>query len=167
MVSFIWRGDVLINNLLIFFSTDLFNEIIRKRHTPFIMFHHTLMIIIILTSKFTNTVNNKLIDITPIFELSSIPLALFYMGYIPKPIYNLLFSYTFIFVRLVYFNYTMYNAYLTDRELFTNTTILFYILVNIMNCGIVWKMRLVQKLFGIRPAIDYLCDNKQLKQHYD
>jgi len=160
MVYFIWRGDVLVNNFLIFFSTDLFNEIIRKRHTPFIMFHHILMIIIVLTSKFTNTVNNKLIDLTAIFELTSIPLVLFYMGYIPKPIYNLLFSYTFIHVRLIYFNYTMYNAYLTDRELFTNTTILFYILVNIMNCGIVWKMRLVQKLFGIRPAINYLCDKQ-------
>lgn len=160
MVSFIWRGDVLVNNFLLYFTTDLFNEIIRKRHTPFIIFHHILMIIIMLTSKFTNTFNNKLIDMTTIFELSSIPLVLFYMGYISKPIYNLLFSYTFILMRLMYFNYIIYNAYLTNRWLFTNTTILFYILVNIMNCGIAWKMRLVQKLFGIRPAIDYLCDKQ-------
>ena len=160
MVSFIWRGDVLVNNFLLYFTTDLFNEIIRKRHTPFIIFHHIFMIIIMLTSKFTNTFNNKLIDMTTIFELSSIPLVLFYMGYISKPIYNLLFSYTFILMRLMYFNYIIYNEYLTNRWLFTNTTILFYILVNIMNCGIAWKMRLVQKLFGIRPAIDYLCDKQ-------
>ena len=160
MSALVWKGDLLINNFIIYFSTDLFNDLISKRVTPFTIFHHILMIIFMIMSKLTNTPNSKLIDISAIFEVSSIPLVLFYMGYIPKPIYNILFSYTFILMRLMYFNYIIYNAYLTNRWLFTNTTILFYILVNIMNCGIAWKMRLVQKLFGIRPAIDYLCDKQ-------
>lgn len=162
MTSFLWRGDTLVNNFIVFFSTDLVSEFSSKRLTPFMIFHHILMIIIMLTTKYTSTINNTLIDLTGIFELSSIPLVLFYMEYIPKPIYNILFSYTFISARLIYYNYTMYTAYLTNSALFTNTVIIFYILVNIMNCGIAWKMKLVQKLFGIRSAIEYLrC--KQLK----
>ena len=160
MASFIWKGDIIINNALIYFFSDLFNEIVSKRITKFTIFHHTLLIIIILNSKLTSIINIKLVEACSIQELSGIILVLFYMGYLPKPLYNLIFSYTFIAVRLIYYNYTMYKLYLEDTSLFNNTVIGFYILLNIMNCGIVWKMRLVQKLFIIRPAIDYLCDKQ-------
>ena len=116
------------------------------------------MLTMLLIILFTDIINVKFGELLAIFELSSIPLILFYMDYISKPIYNLVFSYSFISVRLIYYNYTMYMLYLTDRELFTNTVIGFYTLLNVMNLGIVWKMRLVQKLFAIRPAIDYLRD---------
>jgi hypothetical protein len=42
---------------------------------------------------------------------------------------------------------------MTDSESINNTTTAFLILLNIMNCGIVWKMKLVPKLFGWLPAI--------------
>ena len=143
MAAIIWKGDILLYNSLIYFITDLFNE--------------TILTMLLLTL-FTDILNIKVGQLLGSCELSSIPLALFHMGYIPKPIYNLVFSYSFIGVRLIYYNYTMYMLYLTDRELFTNTVIGFYTLFNIMNCGIAWKMKLVQKLFAIRPAIDYLRD---------
>ena len=160
MAALVWKGEILNNNCIIFFSTDLLNEIITKRVTSFLKFHHILMIIFMLISKLSNEINSRLIDISLIFELSSIPLSLFYMGYIPKPIYNLLFSYSFIFIRLVYFNYNMYMAYLEDKNLYTNTAIVVYSFLNIMNCGIAWKMKLFSKLFAVRPAIDYLCDKQ-------
>lgn len=156
MAALVWKGEILNNNCIIYFSTDLLNEIITKRVTSFVKFHHILMIIFMLISKLSNEINSRLIDISLIFELSSIPLSLFYMGYIPKPIYNLLFSYIFIFIRLIYFNYNMYMAYLEDKTLYTNTAIVVYSLLNIMNCGIAWKMNLVPKLFGGRSVIEYL-----------
>ena len=113
-----------------------------------------------LISRLTNALNSSLVDLSCIFELSSIPLILFYMGYIPKPIYNLVFSHTFVFVRFAYFNYTMYMAYLADKTLYTNTAIVIYSLLNIMNIGIAWKMKLFHKLFAVRPAIDCLCDKQ-------
>ena len=97
--------------------------------------------------------DNKIIELGVLQEISSIPLLLFHMGYISKPVYNILFSYSFIFVRLVYYNYTMYNTYLTNSRIFTNTVIIFYILMNMMNFGIAWKMKLVQKLFGIQALL--------------
>lgn len=162
MAALVWKGDLLVNNFLLYFTTDLFNELISKRLTKFNTFHHILMIIIMLISKLTTMNIYKLIDLSAIFELSSILLALFYMGYISKPIYNLVFSYSFISVRLIYYNYAMYQLYLEDTSLFNNITISFYILLNIMNCGIVLQMRLIQKVFAFRPAIDCLL-NKQSK----
>jgi hypothetical protein len=82
------------------------------------------------------------------------------MGYIPKPIYNILFSYSFIFVRLFYFNYIAYNAYLEDYSMFNNVIIGFYIFLNTMNVGIAWKMKLFQKLFAIRPVIELFSKNR-------
>ena len=151
MAALVWKGEILNNNCIIFFSTDLLNEIITKRVTSFLKFHHILMIIFLLISKLTNALNSRLVDISLIFELSSIPLVLFYMGYLPKHIYNLVFSYSFIFIRFIYFNYNMYMAYLEDKTLYTNTAIVVYSLVNIMNCGIAWKMKLFSKLFAVRP----------------
>ena len=158
MIAVIWKGDIFLYNCILYFIADLFNETISKRLTKFNLFHHVLMLTMILMTLFTDIINVKFGELLAIFELSSIPLVLFYMGYISKPIYNLVFSYSFVCVRLIYYNYTMYMLYLTDRELFTNTVIGFYTLLNVMNFGIVWKMRLVQKLFAIRPAIDYLRD---------
>jgi hypothetical protein len=160
MSALVWKGDIFIYNCLIYFTADLFNESISKRLTTFNLFHHILMLIMLLLTGFTNIINVKCAETLAIYEISSIPLVLFYMGYLPKPLYNLIFSYTFIAVRLIYYNYIMYTTYLIDKTLFTNTVIGFYILLNIMNCGIAWKMKLVQKLFIIRPAIDYLCDKQ-------
>ena len=137
MSSLVWRGDLLINRFLMHFTTDLLNDIISKRVTTFTRFHHTLMIIFMLMSKLTGMPDSKLIDLSAIFELSSIPLVLFYMY--------------------------MYKAYLTDKSLFNNYSLTSFLILNIMNCGIAWKMKLVQKLFGIRPVID-LFYNKQLIQ---
>jgi hypothetical protein len=101
-------------------------------------------------------IDNKIIEFGGLQEISTIPLTLFHMGYISKPIYNILFSYSFVFVRLIYYNYLMYCFYLTDSHIFNNITIIFYILMNLTNIGIVWKMKLVQKIFGIRSDIKYL-----------
>ena len=158
MSALIWEEDLFLYNSLLYFITDLFNETISKRLTKFNLFHHMLMLTMLLLALFTDILNIKVGQLLGSCELSSIPLALFCMGYIPKPIYNLVFSYSFIGVRLLYVNYILYNAYLTDSSIFTNTNILFCSLVAIMNCGIAWKMKLVQKLFVIRPAIDYLRD---------
>ena len=155
MIVLVWRGELLVNNFLIHFITDLFNEFISKRLTTFTIFHHTLVSIICLVTKLSSTINIKFIDLCAIYEISTIPRALFEMGHISKPVYNILFSYSFIFIRLIYFNYTMYNTYLSNSAIFTNTVIIFYILMNVMNFGIAWKMKLVQKLFVIQSCLRY------------
>ena len=118
---------------------------------------------LILLNKLTPNMHNKIIELGCKQELSSISLVLFYMGYIPKPIYNILFSYSFIFFRLIYPNYEAYKLYLTDSAMVTNIDILSYMLLNIMNSGIAWKMKLVPKLFGFRPVIE-LFSNKRAIQ---
>lgn len=163
MSALVWKGGGLINNALIYFITDLFNDKVSNKLTNFTVFHHTSTIILFLIYKLTNYINIKLIELCMIFEISSIPLVLFYMGYIPKPVYNIVFSYSFIFVRLIYFNYTAYNMYLDDYIMFNNQIIGIYIFLNTMNVGIAWKMKLVQKLFAIRPVIDLFSNKRAIK----
>jgi hypothetical protein len=138
----------------------LFSEKISGKLTKFTIYHHTVCIIALLMNKYDGTIDSNIIKITCIQELSTIFLALFYMGYIPKPIYNLLFSYTFIFVRLVCYNYAMYNVYMTNINMNNNITIACCIIMNLTNIGVILQMRLVQKLFGVRAAIEYLFRSK-------
>ena len=163
MSALVWKGDVLVNHVLIHFTTDLFNDKVSNKLTNFTVFHHTSMIIIFLTYTLTNYINIKLIELCMVYELSTIPLVLFYMGYIPKPIYNIIFSYVFIAVRLIYFNYTIYNAYLEDYSMFNTLIIGIYIFLNTMNIGIAWKMKLVQKLFTIRPVIEFFSKKQAIQ----
>ena len=151
-----WKTEMVNYNSSIYFILDAYNDVINNRLTRFTIFHHLMAIILNMLSLFKNAFHNRAIDLISLYEISTIPLALFEMGHISKPIYNILFSYSFIFVRLFYFNYEMYKLYLTDSESINNTTAVSFFVVNIMNCGIAWKMKLVQKLFTIRPAIEYL-----------
>jgi hypothetical protein len=163
MSALVWKGDLLVNNVLLHFIADLFNDKVSNKLTNFTVFHHTSMIIIFLIYKLTNYINIKLIELSMIFEISSIPLVLFWMGYIPKPVYNIIFSYSFIFVRLFYFNYITYNMYLDDYTMFNNLIIGIYIFLNTMNVGIAWKMKLFQKLFAIRPVIDLFSSKRAIE----
>jgi hypothetical protein len=151
----VWRGDTVVYNCLIYFITDLFNSIILKNLKIFTIYHHTACCILIYLNRI-GIMDNKIIELGVLQEISSIPLSLFHMGYISKPVYNILFSYSFIAVRLIYYNYSIYNAYLINGDIFNNITISFYILMNLTNIGIVWKMKLVQKLLGIRSDIECL-----------
>ena len=148
-----WKTDIVRYNSSVFFIMDVYNYIITNKLTRFTIFHHSLSLILNIFSIIKNPFHRRAVDLVCFYEISTIPLALFEMGYISKPIYNIIFSYSFIFIRLIYFNHEMYKLYLTEGESINNTTIIFSILLNIMNCGIAWKMKLVQKLFAIRPAI--------------
>lgn len=153
MTVTVWRGDIVVYNCLIYFITDLFNDIISKKLKIFTIYHHTICCILIYLNRI-GIVDNTIIELGGLQEMSTIPLILFYMGYISKPIYNILFSYSFISVRLIYYNYLMYNAYLINGDIFNNIVIVFYILMNLTNICITWKMKLISKLFVIRPVID-------------
>jgi len=150
-----WEGDLVIYNCLIYFIFDLLSDIISQKLKIFTIYHHTVCCIIIYLNRI-GIMDNKIIEVGVLQEISSIPLSLFHMGYISKPVYNILFSYSFIAVRLIYYNYSMYNVYLINGDIFNNIAILFYILMNLTNIGITWKMKLVQKLFGIRSDIKCL-----------
>lgn len=145
MIALIWKGDLLVYNCLIYFTADLFNEYISKKITTFTIYHHISYIIIIFNI-ITGVIDNKIIESSTIQELSTIPLVLYYMGYVPKPICNIIFSYTFIFVRIICYNYFSHNVYLNNTHIFSNMIIIFTMLININNIGIYWKMNLVQKL---------------------
>ena len=163
MSALVWRGNMLSSNCFIYFMADLTNEIISNKLNFFTIYHHLTSMTLILLNKLTSNMDNKMIELGCLQELSTIPLVLFYMGYLPKHIYNLVFSYSFIFIRLFYYNYETYKAYLTDGRIFNKLSTSFYILMNLTNIGIAWKMKLVPKLFSGRPAIEYLLRNKQLK----
>jgi len=158
MAPFVWNNDIIPYNSLLYFIADLINYKISNNLTKFAMFHHTSCILICLITILTSSVDNKIFKLTTVQEVSSVVLALFYMGYISKPIYNILFSFSFISFRLFYYNYAIYVLYLSNKDIFSVVSWSAILLSNIINIGITWKMRLVQKLFGIRPAIDYLCD---------
>jgi hypothetical protein len=160
MAPFVWSDDVIPYNSLIYFIVDLINYKISNNLTKFYIFHHTSCILICLSTIINNIVDTKIFKLTTIQEVSSILMALFYMGYIPKPIYNILFSFSFISFRLFYFNYAIYGLYLSNKDVFSVVAWGAILLSNIINCGIVWKMRLVQKLFGGRAAIEYLRDKQ-------
>lgn len=162
MSALVWRGNMLSSNCFIYFMADLTNEIISKRLNFFTVYHHLTSMSLLLINKTSSKMDNKIIELGCLQELSTIPLVLFYMGYLPKHIYNLVFSYSFIFIRLFYYNYETYKAYLTDGHIFNKLSTSFYIIMNLTNIGIAWKMKLVPKLFAIRPVIQYL-NGKQLK----
>ena len=153
LMIYVWKTEMFPYNSSIFFIFDLYNHMIKNKLGLFIILHHSFVLLQNVVSIFKNPFDMRAIHITSLFEISSIPIALFHMGYISKPIYNILYSYSFIFVRLLYFNHEMYKLYMTDSESINNTTIFFLIIFNFMNCGIAWKMKLVPKLFGWRPAI--------------
>jgi len=161
MVSFVWRGDLLLYNLLVYFIVDLINAVISKKLKIFTIYHHVLCIISLYLSINMGIIDRKIFEIGAIQEIPTIPLSLFHTEHISKPVNNILFSYSFIFIRLIYYNYAMYCAWVTDRHIFNNYAITAYILMNLTNIGIAWKMKLIQKLFAIRPAIDYLCDTSR------
>ena len=160
MSALIWKGNMLSTNCFIYFMADLANEIISKRLNFFTVYHHMTSMTLILLNKLTPNMHNKIIELGCKQELSSISLVLFYMGYLPKPVYNIIFSYSFIFVRLFYYNYATYMAYLADGHIFNRLSTCFYIIMNITNVGIALQMKLVPKLFGWRAAIDYLLHDK-------
>ena len=162
MSALVWKGNMLSSNCLIYFMADLTNEVISKKFNFFTLYHHLTSMSLILINKMSSKMDNKIIELGSLQELSTIPLVLFYMGYLPKPIYNLVFSYSFIFVRLIYYNYETYKTYITDGHIFNKLSTSFYILMNITNIGIALQMNLGPKLFAIRPAIEYL-RSKQLK----
>jgi len=153
LVIYWWKTEMIPYNSVLFFILEAHNEAINNKLTRFTIFHHSFGIILNMFAILKNPFHRRVMDLACFVEISSISLSLFHMGYISKSVYNTLFSYSFIFVRLFYFNYEMYKLYLTDSESINNTTIIFSALLNIMNCGIAWKMKLVQKLFGIRPFI--------------
>ena len=153
LTIYVWKTEMLPYNSSIFFIFDLYNHMLKNKLGIFTIFHHSLAVLLNVVSIFKNPFHRRAMDIASLYEISSIPIALFHMGYISKPIYNILFSYSFIFIRLFYFNHEMYKLYMTDSESINNTTIIFSIILNIMNCGIVWKMKIVPKLFGWLPAI--------------
>ena len=160
MAPFVWNDDIIPYNSLLYFIGDFINDKLLKRLTNFTIFHHISCILICLSTIINNIVDNKIFKLTTIQEVSNIILSLFYMGYISKPIYNILFSFSFIFFRLFYFNYSIYSLYLSNKDVFSVVAWCAILLSNIINCGITWKMRLVQKLFAIRSAIDYLYDKQ-------
>ena len=162
MSIILWEGDLVIYNCLIYFISDLLSDIISQKLKIFTIYHHTVCCIIIYLNRI-GIMDNKIIELGVLQEISSIPLSLFHMDYISKPVYNILFSYSFIAVRLIYYNYSMYNVYLINGDIFNNITISFYILMNLTNIGIVWKMKLVQKLFAIRPVIDLFSSKRAIE----
>ena len=160
MAPFVWNDDIIPYNSLLYFIADLVNDKLLKRLTKFTMFHHISCILICLLTVLSNIIDNKISKLTTIQEVSSIVLALFYMEYLPKPIYNILFSFSFISFRLFYYNYTIYCLYLSNKDIFSLMAWGAILLSNVINCGIAWKMKLVPKLFGIRAAIDYLLNKR-------
>ena len=161
MAPFVWDDAAIPYNSLIYFMADLINDMmLTKRLTKFTIFHHTSCILICLFTILTSSVDYKIFKLTTIQEVSSIVLVLFYMGYISKPIYNILFSMTFIYFRLFYYNYSIYGLYSSNKDVFSLISWGAILLSNIINCGIAWKMRLIPKLFSGRAAIDYLLRDK-------
>ena len=163
LVTYWWKTEIVPLNSIIYFILDIYNCILNNTLSRFYIFHHSLAILISMINIFIKPWHERLVDLVCCYEISSIPLMLFYSGYISKPVYNLVFSYSFLFIRLFYFNHQLYKEYLINTDIMNNYTIIFMTILNIMNCGIAWKMKLVQKLFAIRPVIDLFSNKRAIK----
>ena len=60
MMALIWKGDILVNNCVLYFIADLFNEYISKKITTFTIYRHISCGIIIF-NVITGVIDNKII----------------------------------------------------------------------------------------------------------
>lgn len=142
--SFILKDDDLIYCSYIYFIYDSILNSFYKTFKTFNKYHHLFAMVILLNNKY---LEQNLINAAGILEVSTIVLCLIDLNLISKKTFDILFPSSFIFFRLVVFNFYVFDYLLKttfDINIFNYIVIL---LLNIMNIGIVIKMKLVQKLF--------------------
>lgn len=147
MSSFIYTYQDLINCSFIYFISDSFINIYYNVFKEFSKYHHIFVLILLYFNKY---LDKNLIDMTGIHEISTIVLCLIDLNIISKKTFEILFPISFILCRIVIFNI---NVFIYLHSIKWNIDYLNYIvlcLLNIMNTGIVIKMRLLQKIICLK-----------------
>ncbi len=107
IISFIQNDEQIRNIAFLYFIVDLLLQFYMKGITNFILVHHSIMIIIIIPS-FTNISLLYFVSIIKKQEISSIIYVSYILKIIPEYIFNILFPLTFIYFRIIDFNYNIF-----------------------------------------------------------
>jgi hypothetical protein len=147
MSSFIYTYKDLINCSFIYFISDSFINIYYAVFKEFNKYHHIFVLILLY---FNEYLDKNLINMTGIHEISTIVLCLIDLNIISKNTFEILFPISFVLCRIIIFNINVF-IYLQSIRWnldYINYTVL--CLLNIMNVGIVIKMRLLQKIICLK-----------------
>ena len=142
--SFVYKDRDLIECSFIYFIADSILNMYFNTFKKFNKFHHIFALTLL---TFHKHLDKNIINYTGMHEFSTIILCLIDLNLINKNTFEKLFPFSFIMCRLVIYNYYVY-MYIVDNCINIPTTTAL-ILINIMNVGIMIKMRLVQKVFKI------------------
>ena len=147
MSSFIYTYEDLIDCSFIYFISDSFINIYYDVFKEFNKYHHIFVLILLY---FNEYLDKNLINMTGIHEISTIVLCLIDLNIISKKTFEVLFPISFVLCRIVIFNINVF-IYLYSKGWnvdYINYTVL--CLLNIMNTGIVIKMRLLKKIYNLK-----------------
>ena len=144
MSSFVYKNNDLIECSVIYFVTDSLINIYFRIFKIFNIFHHIFILILLYYHEYLDM---NIINLTGIHEISTIFLCLIDLKIINKQVFEILFPISFVLCRLIVFNFHVvfyvYNNYMNIR--YINYVVL--LLLNIMNIGIVIKMKLLEKIY--------------------
>jgi hypothetical protein len=142
--SFVYKDNDLIECSFIYFIADSILNIYFNTFKTFNKFHHIFALTLL---TFHSHLDKNIINYTGMHEFSTIILCLIDLNLINKNTFEKLFPISFIMCRIVIYNYYVY-IYLQHNYI-NIPTIAALGLLNIMNIGIILKMRLIQKVFKL------------------
>ena len=143
--TFVYRDYDLIYCSLVYFIADSILNIYFNCFRTFNKIHHIFVLYLIYNHEY---LNKTLINYSGIHEFSTIILCLIDLKIISKNTFENIFPFSFIMCRIIIFNiltflYIHQISYQIDMF-----NLMIISLLNIMNIGIIIKMRLIQKTYN-------------------
>ena len=141
--TFVYKDDDLIHCAFIYFTADSVVNIYFNTFKTFNKFHHLFVIILLLCHE---NLDKDITNYSGMHEFSTIILCLIDLKLISKLTFEKIFPLSFIMCRLIIFNYYVCTHIFNNFKGINTLTMVVVFMLNIMNIGIVIKMRLVQKI---------------------
>ena len=147
ITSFYWRNEQLADAFCIYFILDFIFQKLNQSLSSFTIFHHSLGL---LTCYFyyIGYFCPEILNISSLFEVSTIIMCLYDLGYLSEKLYKKFFAFTFILFRLLISNslliYTIYNGH-------CEITILSGIILTtftLLNLAITYSLNLIPNLLA-------------------
>lgn len=146
MVSFYFQDDDLIQCSYIYFIADSILNLYFDTFKTFNKYHHLFAFTLLI---FNEHLDRYLINQTGVLEISTIVLCLIDLQLINKTMFEILFPISFVFCRLLLFNFLIFQYLWTINFQVSYFTLITIVLLNSMNLGIAIKMRLFTKIVVI------------------
>lgn len=144
--TFVWRDDLLLYNLCIYFVCDLMYQKSIEKLSAFTLFHHFLALFSITLVYNTDVICNDIVNLSSMHEFSTIFMCLYEMKWISEKNYDRVFPISFILCRLVVFNICLAYMYTTGVCNCGIPVLILLVLFNTMNAVIVYHLNLIGKI---------------------